>query len=330
MPQPDLPAGTAADRVELGRSTSESRSSTESVDTGDGTEPFATATGADLSAVGAGLDALDAPRRDGRRGVRRVLTAALPPVVAIVVLIAVWQALWAAALWPEYKLPAPLDVWASFWDRVRDGEVFGILWTSVHRAVLGFLAGVLIGTPLGLLVAKVRLLRAALGPILTGLQNLPSVAWVPAAVLWFGLNDAAIYFVVLLGSVPSITNGLVSGIDQIPPILPRVGRALGAGRLASARHILLPAALPGYLAGLKQGWAFSWRSLMAAELIATSPRLGVGLGTFLNQGQSFNDMPTVIAAIFLILLVGVGIELLAFRPLERAVLRARGLTGAVA
>ena len=276
-------------------------------------------------AVEAGLDALDAPTGPRRRGWRRALGTALPPLVALVLLVGVWQALWAAAFWPEYTLPAPLAVWGAFWERVQDGQVWGILWTSIHRAVLGFLAGMVIATPLGLLVAKVRVVRSAIGPLLTGLQSLPSVAWVPAAVLWFGLNDAAIYFVVLLGSVPSIANGLVAGIDQIEPILPRVGKALGAGRLAAARHILMPAALPGYLAGLKQGWAFSWRSLMAAELIATSPRLGIGLGTYLNQGQAFNDMPTVIAAILLILLVGVGIELAVFRPVERSVLRARGL-----
>ena len=138
-----------------------------------------------------------------------------------------------------------------------------------------------------------------------------------------------LYFVVLLGSVPSIANGLVSGIDQIPPILPRVGKVMGAGRIASARHILLPAALPGFLAGLKQGWAFSWRSLMAAELIARSPVLGVGLGTYLSDGSSFNAIEKVIAAIFLILLVGVGIELAVFRPLERVVLRSRGLGGSL-
>jgi NitT/TauT family transport system permease protein len=172
--------------------------------------------------------------------------------------------------------------------------------------------------------------RAAIGPLLGGLQSLPSVAWVPAAIIWFGLNDSAIYFVVLLGSVPSIANGLISGIDQVPPILPRVGQVMGAGKLASARHILLPAALPGFLAGLKQGWAFTWRSLMAAELIANSPKLGVGLGTYLEDGSSFNNMQGVIAAIFLILLVGVGIELIVFRPLERFVLRSRGLTGSFA
>jgi NitT/TauT family transport system permease protein len=283
---------------------------------------------ADLSAVEAGLDALDTPTSDRREsGGARFLHTFVPPVVALGLLIVVWQVLWAAAFWPETQLPAPLDVWSRIWEISSDGEILGIVWTSVHRAVLGFLIGVVIGTPLGLLVAKVRVVRAAIGPLLSGLQSLPSVAWVPAAILWFGLNDASIYFVVLLGSVPSIANGLVSGIDQIPPILPRVGQVMGAGKLSSARHILLPAALPGFLAGLKQGWAFSWRSLMAAELIALSPDLGTGLGAYLNQGSSFSDMPTVIAAIFLILLVGVGIELAVFRPVERAVLRSRGLTG---
>ena len=152
-------------------------------------------------------------------------------------------------------------------------------------ALLGFLASVVIGTPLGLLVARVKPVRAAIGPILSGLQSLPSVAWVPAAIIWFGLNDATIYAVVLLGAVPSIANGLVSGIDQVPPLFLRVGRTLGATGLRGVRHVLLPAALPGYLAGLKQGWAFSWRSLMAAEIIATSPDLGVGLGQLLENAR---------------------------------------------
>jgi NitT/TauT family transport system permease protein len=162
----------------------------------------------------------------------------------------------------------------------------------------------------------------------SGLQSLPSVAWVPAAILWFGLNDRAIYWVVLMGAVPSIANGLVSGLDQVPPILPRVGKALGASRLGGIRYILLPAALPGFLGGLKQGWAFSWRSLMAAELIATSPELGEGLGQYLQNGMSLSDISLVFAGVLLIFVVGVGIELLVFRPLENSVLRARGLTRA--
>lgn len=293
----------------------------------------ATQAGTENDAVGAGLDALDTPvagqERTGRTRVLSFLRRALPPVVAIALLIGVWQVLWAAAIWPEYQLPPPKDVWARVAELIPDGEIFSLLWVSVHRAVIGFLVALVVAVPLGLLIANVRLVRRAIGPLVTGLQSLPSVAWVPAAVLWFGLTDPAIYVVVLLGAVPSIANGLVSGVDQIPPILPRVGKVLGAGRIAGVRHILLPAALPGFLAGLKQGWAFSWRSLMAAELIATSPQLGVGLGQFLHNGSSLNDMSMVIAAILLIFFVGVGIELLVFRPLERSVLLARGLTGSL-
>ncbi|OLT12910.1 sulfate ABC transporter permease [Pseudonocardia sp. CNS-139] len=281
--------------------------------------------GVDTAAVGAGLDALDTPTEQRRPVLRRVLAGGVPPLVAVVLFLAVWQAVWASAFYPEYQLPAPLAVWHEFARTVEDGRIWGIVWNSVHRAVLGFLASVAIATPLGLLVAKVPVVRASIGPLLAGMQSLPSVAWVPAAVLWFGLTDATIYFVVLLGAIPSIANGLVAGIDQVPPILPRVGQVMGAGRFDAARLILLPAALPGYLAGCKQGWAFSWRSLMAAEIIATSPQLGIGLGAYLKEGSDFNSMPGVIAAIFLILLVGVGIELLAFRPLERRILRARGL-----
>jgi NitT/TauT family transport system permease protein len=293
------------------------------------TSPSASAVLEDAAAAVAGLDALDTPTTTTRPWWRRALSTGLPPLVALIAFLVVWQVVWASAITDEYKIPAPAAVWDAFSAAVADGSVWSILWTSVSRAFLGFAVALVVATPLGLLVAKVRVVRAAIGPLLQGLQSLPSVAWVPAAVLWFGLTDATIYFVVLAGSIPSIANGLVAGIDQIPPILPRVGQVLGARGISNARHILLPAALPGYLAGCKQGWAFSWRSLMAAEIIAAGPLLGFGLGAYLKQGSDFNDMPTVIAAIFLILIVGIGIELLVFRPIERRVLRARGLaTGA--
>lgn len=278
-----------------------------------------------LADVGAGLDALDVPQPDEKPWWRRLAGNLIPPLISAVLVIAIWQLLWALAIWPEYKLPAPIDVWDEFWTQLSDGNLGEFLWTSMHRAVLGFAAAVAIATPIGLVVAKVKFIRAAVGPLLTGLQTLPSVAWVPAAILWFGITDAAIYTVVLLGAVPSIANGLIAGIDQIPRILPRVGKTMGAQGVSSARHILLPAALPGYIAGCKQGWAFSWRSLMAAELIANSPQLGTGLGTYLQQQSDLNQSQGIMAAIMMILIVGIGIDLLVFRPLERRVLRARGL-----
>ena len=154
---------------------------------------------------------------------------------------------------------------------------------------------------------------------------MPSVAWVPLAILWFQISPAMIYMVVLLGAVPSIANGLVAGIDQVPPLYSRVGHVLGLGWWGQARHVLLPAALPGFLAGLRQGWAFSWRSLMAAELIVTSSKLGFGLGQLMNQGRDLSDAPLLYAGLILIFVVGVGVELILFRPLERAILDARGL-----
>ena len=277
--------------------------------------------------VEAGLDALDTPVIQGRSWSKTIRRTVVPPVVAAVVIIALWQILWAAAIWPEYQLPRPSDVWSEIWGLITSGTAVDVIWVSLHRALIGFAVAIVIGVPLGMLIGTVRSVRAAIGPLVSGLMSLPSVAWVPAAILWFGLTPRTIYAVILLGATPSIAMGLVGGLDQIPTILPRVGKALGASRIQSARHILLPASLPGFIGGLKQGWAFAWRSLMAAELIAGSPQLGLGLGQYLDQGRALNDMTKVFTGIFLILFVGILVDVAIFRPLERRVLRSRGLTG---
>ncbi|MEU9609171.1 ABC transporter permease [Streptomyces sp. NPDC048057] len=279
----------------------------------------------DLAGLEAGLDALDAVQTQ-RTPLRQVLlNKVLPPLVAVALVVAVWQTLVWAEVTDAGSLPAPSAVWDSLSDLWLQGTLLEIVWTSVSRGLLGFLLALAIGTPLGLLVARVKFVRAAIGPILSGLQSLPSVAWVPPAVIWLGLNNQMMYAVILLGAVPSIANGLVSGVDQVPPLFLRAGRTLGATGLKGTWHIVMPAALPGYVAGLKQGWAFSWRSLMAAEIIASSPDLGLGLGQLLENGRNNSDMPGVFLAILLILVVGIAIDLLIFSPLERAILRGRGL-----
>jgi NitT/TauT family transport system permease protein len=278
-----------------------------------------------LATLEAGLDALEAPEPVRRR---RRWRSALPPFLALALLVGLWQLAYVLELKAPEALPSPLDVVRSLSEQWSKGTVQQAVVNSLHRGVLGFLASIAVGTPLGLLIARVRPVRLAIGPIISGLQSLPSVAWVPAAIIWFGLSDAAIYFVVLMGAVPSIANGLVGGIDQVPPLYLKVGRVLGARRFSAAWHVVIPAALPGYLSGLKQGWAFSWRSLMAAELITYSPRLGLGLGQLLDTGRQLSDMSLVVASIVVILAVGVGIELAVFAPLERHVLRRRGLAPA--
>jgi NitT/TauT family transport system permease protein len=280
----------------------------------------------DTAGLEAGLDALESVET-GRTPLRHtLLQKVLPPVLAVLLVVVVWQLLvtWKIVDDPT-KLPAPTDVWAEIEDAWLQGELLGYIWTSVSRGLLGFLLALAIGTPLGLLVARVKFVRAAIGPILSGLQSLPSVAWVPPAVIWLGLNNSMMYAVILLGAVPSIANGLVSGVDQVPPLFLRAGRTLGATGLKGAWHIVMPAALPGYVAGMKQGWAFSWRSLMAAEIIASSPDLGIGLGQLLENGRNASSMSMVFLAIILILVVGIAIDLLIFSPLERRILRGRGL-----
>ena len=197
--------------------------------------------------------------------------------------------------------------------------------TSLGRGALGFLFAVAIGTALGLLLAEVSLLRRAMGPIISGLQVLPSVAWVPAAILWFGLSDATVYFVVLMGAVPSIANGVIDGLHRVPEDIRRAGVVMGANRWEMATRILFPAALPAYISGLKQGWAFSWRSLMAAEIIATGGSLGFGLGSLLQQNRELADLAGVLATVLTILAMGILIELAGFAPIERRILRGRGL-----
>ncbi|MFE0651176.1 ABC transporter permease [Streptomyces sp. NPDC059534] len=279
----------------------------------------------DLAGLEAGLDALDSVQIR-RTPVREVLLKkVLPPIVAVALVLVVWQLLVTLKVTDEYKLPAPSAVWDSLTAMWKEGTLLSVLWTSVSRALYGFVLALAIGTPLGLLVSRVKFVRAAIGPILAGLQSLPSVAWVAPAVLWLGLNDSMMYAVILLGAVPSIANGLVAGVDQVPPLFLRAGQTLGATGLRGAWYIVMPAALPGYLAGLKQGWAFSWRSLMAAEIIASSPDLGLGLGQLLENGRNNIDMAGIFLAIILILIVGIAIDLLIFSPLERAVLRRRGL-----
>jgi NitT/TauT family transport system permease protein len=275
--------------------------------------------------VVAGLDALETQPAPRRRA-RSVWRSVLPPLLFLAALVGAWQLAYVAKIKPPYALPGPGDVARTLWQTVQDGRALDAVWTSVSRGAAGFALSLLIGTLLGLAMWWSRWLRAAVGPIVSGLQSLPSVAWVPAAIIWFQLTDAAIYTVVLLGAVPSIANGLLTGMKQVPPLFDRVGRVLGLSAVGRIRHVLLPAALPGYLGGLRQGWAFAWRSLMAAELITYSPKLGLGLGQLLNIGRELSQMSLVITSILLILIVGMAIELLVFAPLERGVLRRRGLT----
>ena len=281
----------------------------------------------ELARLEAGLDALDTDAAPTRRPWwRTVLSKVLPPVIAILTILLVWDAVVWLNVKPAVVLPGPGDVWNELRTQWGPSRIGAAIWDSAARAVIGFAVATAIGTVIGLLLARFKPLRTAIGPILSGMQSLPSVAWVPVGIIWFGISSSTIYMVVLLGAVPSIAIGLLDGLDRVPPLYLRVGHNLGARGLDSVRFVLLPAALPGYVSGLKQGWAFAWRSLMAAELIAISPKLGPGVGQVLRFAQDNLDMALAFGTVILILIIGIGINLLVFSPLERRILRSRGLS----
>ena len=276
----------------------------------------------EMRSLEAGLDSLQSESVE-RRGID--WSRLLLPLAAFVMLLLAWQFYVSLGLRRRDVVPGPLDVLASLGSLWQEGTVQEAVGTSLQRGLMGFTVSIVVATPIGLLLSQVRVLRRAFGPLISGLQVLPSVAWVPAAIIWFGLTDATVYFVMFMGAIPSIINGLISGVDQIPPQYRRVGQILGASRWEMAVRVVLPAALPGYVGGLKQGWAFSWRSLMAAEIIAMGGSLGFGLGSLLEQGRQLSDMGVVMSAILVILFVGIAVELLVFAPVEKRLLRGRGL-----
>jgi NitT/TauT family transport system permease protein len=283
-----------------------------------------TTTSSDLKQLESGLDNLETGGRH-KPSAKTYLARLLSPLIAIAVIILIWQIVFWLQLQPDYVLPGPQQVFEALRTQAEQDLLWASTINSLRRAAQGFIISILVATPIGLALGFYPKLRAIFGPILTGLQQLPSVAWVPAAIIWFGLSDATIFTVVLLGAVPSIANGLLAGMDQIPPIYLRAGQVMGAKGFGRTWRIVLPAAWPGYLAGLEQGWAFAWRSLMAAELIAVSPALGPGLGQMLDTGRSLGDMALILGAIAMIMAVGILIERLIFSPLRQRTLRNRGL-----
>jgi NitT/TauT family transport system permease protein len=277
----------------------------------------------------AGLDALELAARAETARLSRVWRAVWPKLGAVGLFFAIWLGVVWSGWRPDYVVPPPSDVFADLREMAADGTLGTAVGNTLRLAAIGYLIAVVLGTAIGLAVARVRVLRAAFGSLITGLQTMPSVAWVPWSILLFKLSDGAILFVTVVGSTPAIANGLISGTDQIAPVLLRAGRVLGARGLSAYRHVVLPASLPGFVAGLKQGWAFAWRSLMAGEIIvviAGEPNVG-GL---LQINRGLSDASGVVAMMLVILAIGIVVDALLFGSLERAVARRWGLSGPAA
>jgi NitT/TauT family transport system permease protein len=258
---------------------------------------------------------------------RRAWSATWPKLLAIAIVIGGWQIVVWTGHWDEFLVPSPFTVLDRLFS--EPATMITASLVTLRRGIQGFVIAMIIGTFVGIAVARVKVLRAAIGSMITGLQTMPSVAWVPLAIILFKEGQATVTFVVVIGAAPSIANGIISGIDHVPPLLLRAGRVLGARGLNSLRYVVIPAALPSVVGGLKQGWAFAWRSLMAAELIGgVSGKLGIG--QLLNGYATQADYVGVFEAMIVILIIGVLVDALVFGTIDRAIRRRYGLIDAAA
>ena len=269
------------------------------------------------------LEAEPSPDQQGRRFATRAWASVWPKLLAIVIVLAIWQLIHVSG-WKKEIFPGPAATLANLGDQLRTALLWHAIRTTVQRAVVGFGLAVVIGTVVGALVSRIAPLRAAVGSLITALQTMPSIAWFPFAIILFGSNTSAILFVIVLGAAPSIANGLIAGVDYTPPLLLRAGKMMGLRRVALYRYLILPASLPAFVAGLKQAWAFAWRSLMAGELLV----IIIGqpsIGALLNAFQDQSDMASAIAIMIVILVLGLVVDAL-FTRADAVIRRRRGMT----
>ncbi|MCD7882878.1 MAG: ABC transporter permease [Lachnospiraceae bacterium] len=243
-----------------------------------------------------------------------------------ILLILLWQAIYTLGTgtfgwWKSYAMPSPAGVVKSLEKLISNGTLWQAVIYSLRRVLIGFVIALLIGMVLGLLISASGFLNRCLKPLMNGLQSLPSVCWVPFAILWFGLDESAVLFVVVIGSTFSVALAIENAIGQVPPIYKQAAATMGATRLQMYTKVIFPAALPEFLAGLRQSWSFAWRALMSGEVMSAY----VGLGYSLMAGRDMADINQVTAVMLVIIVIGILIDRCVFSTLERRIQKSRGL-----
>jgi NitT/TauT family transport system permease protein len=242
-----------------------------------------------------------------------------PPILGVVMLVAVWAIV--AAVTDTTSLPGPADVWAALRDGIADGVLVEATLKTLIRLAFSFAAALVIGTALGLVLSAFELARRSIRPLVVALQITPFVAWVPLAIVWFGVTERAVVFVAVAGSFPAVTLATLQGIRQVPPLYVRAGRTLGATGWTLQREVVFPAALPAYMVGVQQAWGFAWKALMAGELIVRASGAS-GLGHLLDGS---NDVASILAVVAVIAVIGVAVDYLIVGAVDRRIRAKRGL-----
>ena len=273
----------------------------------------------------AGLDALESRVTTRLPWPRRAWRATWPKLIALGLIVVAWEiAVWTH--WKPFILQTPRAVAVQLWDLLGQSSFWSEAWNTTQRAVIGYAIAVVVGTVVGTAVARIPVLRAGIGSLITGMQTMPSVLWFPLAYMVFGNTSSAIILMMVLGAAPAVANGVITGIDQVPPLLIRAGRILGARRWSLQRRVVLPAAFPTVLGGFKQAWAFAWHALMAGEfLIQVSGQLGLGGRTDNALTQGYYAI--VVALMIVIILIGIVVDM-GFSRLDLSVRKRYGLVDA--
>ena len=244
-------------------------------------------------------------------------------IAFFVLLLGAWEALVRMKIWSPVLVPSPLNVASYLKAGLLNGDLERASYVTMRRLLIGYVLGLVFGLPLGLLTARFEFCEDTLGVIALGLQTLPSVCWVPLALLWFGQTEAAMLFVVVMGTLWSVVIATDNGVRTVPPIYARAARTMGSKQLHTWIKVIVPASLPFIVSGMKQGWAFAWRSLMAAEIYVTI-LTGFGLGHLLHYGRELQAMDQVIGIMFVIIVIGLMADKILFSPWERFLYRRWG------
>jgi NitT/TauT family transport system permease protein len=227
-------------------------------------------------------------------------------------LLGVWQLIHDLEIWSPYLLPSPGEVYESLDRYIENGVLQDAVEVSMKRMFIGYAISLVVGLTIGMLCGANKYADETVGSLVLGLQSLPSITWLPLALLWFGINDKAVIFVVLMGSVGAVAISARAGIQSIPPLYRRAALTMGANRYQMLRYTLVPAMVPAMAQGLKLGWSFAWRSLMAAELLVST----ISIGFLLQTGRDLNNMSLVIGIMFVIVAIGLLVDRLFFSRLE--------------
>jgi NitT/TauT family transport system permease protein len=248
---------------------------------------------------------------------------ALVVVVFFALLVAGWEVLYRMKIWSPVLVPSPVTVGQYLIESGKDGTMLQATIVTMRRLLIGYFLSIVVGLPLGLLTARFKFAEDTLGVLSLGLQTLPSVCWIPLALLWFGQTEAAMLFVVIMGSLFSILIATDNGVRTVPPIYARAARTMGSGQFHTWFKVILPASLPFIVSGMKQGWGFAWRSLMGAEIYVTI-LTGFGLGHLLHYGRELNAMDQVIGVMLVIIVIGLLADKILFSPWEKFLYRRWG------